>query len=143
MGEPLPPVSAFGDRRIGEFSFREHLELIRKRPGMYGLDGSYGDYVTYLHGYDAGTRDSALLGFREWLLLKLGDRSNFVWSRLVTQLALPETTPGRGYKDLDEKQNSVAVEALFQLLGEFLHDRDLERDGLRSIFRDYALRFRE
>ncbi|MFJ6901099.1 hypothetical protein [Streptomyces hokutonensis] len=137
------PASVFGDRRIGEFSFREHLELIRKRPGMYGLDGSYGDYVTYLHGYDAGTRDSALLGFREWLLLKLGHHSSFVWSRLVTELVLPEASPGRGYRDLDEKQNSVVVEALFRLLGEFLQDRDVERDGLRSIFRDYALQFRE
>jgi len=41
------PASVFGDRRIGEFSFREHLELIRKRPGMDGLDGSYGDYALH------------------------------------------------------------------------------------------------
>ncbi|WP_405555729.1 hypothetical protein OHQ89_19670 [Streptomyces canus] len=59
-------VPVLGNRRIGEFSFRESLELIRTRPG---LDGSYRDYVTRLHGYDAGARDSALLGFREWLLL--------------------------------------------------------------------------
>lgn len=31
------------------------------------MEGSYGGYVTYLHGHDAGARDSALLGFREWL----------------------------------------------------------------------------
>lgn len=36
----------FGDRRAGEFSFREHLELIRTGPGMYGLAGSYGNCVT-------------------------------------------------------------------------------------------------
>ncbi|MFD8716747.1 hypothetical protein ACFV2H_01600 [Streptomyces sp. NPDC059629] len=56
------PMAAFGDRRAGEFSFREHLELIRTRPGMYGLDGSYGNYVTYLYGYDAGPQGGALLG---------------------------------------------------------------------------------
>ncbi|MEU5538057.1 hypothetical protein [Streptomyces sp. NPDC020362] len=136
-------MSAFGDRRVGEFSFREHLEMIRTRPGMYGLDGSYGPYVTYLYGYDAGTRDSALLGFREWLLLKLGRRSSFVWSRLVTELVLPEVCPGASFRDLDDRQNEVAVEALFGLLGEFLHARDAERDGLRRIFRDYSLRFRD
>jgi hypothetical protein len=43
----------FTDRRIGEFSFREHPKLIRLRPGMYDLDSSYGRYVTYLHRYDA------------------------------------------------------------------------------------------
>ncbi|MFJ8490509.1 hypothetical protein ACIRBZ_19455 [Streptomyces sp. NPDC094038] len=110
------------------------------RPGMYGLDGSYGDYVTYLCGYDAGARDSALLGFREWLLLKLDRPSSFVWPRLVTELVLPEASPGRGYRGLDEKQSSVVVEALFQLLGEFLRDRDGEQDGLRRIFRDYSHR---
>ncbi|WP_216588074.1 hypothetical protein [Streptomyces brasiliscabiei] len=136
-------MTTLGDRRNGEFSFREHLELIRTRPGMYGLDGSYGDYVTYLHGYDAGTRDSALLGFREWLLLKLGHHSSFVWSRLVTEMALPEVAPGPGYRGLDEEQNQVAVEALFLFLEKFLHARDAERDGLRRIIRDYSLRFGE
>jgi hypothetical protein len=108
---------------------------------MYGLDGSYGAYVTYLYGYDAGSRDSALLGFREWMLLKLGHESSFVWSSLVTQVALPEVSPGPGYRDLDEEQNKVAVEALFRFLGEFLRDRDSRRDGLRTIFRDYSLHF--
>ncbi len=131
----------FGDRRIGEFSFREHVELIRTRPGMYGLDGTYGDYVTYLSGYDAGTQGSALLGFREWLLLKLGRQSSFVWSGLITELALPGLSPSPGYRSLDGEQSQIAVGALFQFLGDFLRDRDAERDGLRYIFHDYSLRF--
>ena len=50
------PVSVFGDRRIGEFGFREHSGLIRTRPGTYGLHTSHGDYVSYLNGYNAGGR---------------------------------------------------------------------------------------
>jgi hypothetical protein len=142
MTEPLP-VAVFDARRAGEFSFREHLELIRTRPGMYGLDGSYGDYVTYLYGYDAGTQGSALLGFREWLLLRLGRRSSFVWSSLITELAVPGDSGSFGHRGLDEEQNRTAVRALFQFLGDFLQDRDAERDGLRIIFRDYSLRFAE
>ncbi|MEV0903701.1 hypothetical protein [Streptomyces hokutonensis] len=69
---------------------------------MYSLDGSYTDYVTYIHGYEARTRGSTLLGFR----------------------------------DLDAKQNTV-------LLGKYLHDRDMERDGLRNLFHDYTLLFSE
>lgn len=110
---------------------------------MYGLDGSYGDYVTYLYGYDAGTQGSALLGFREWLLLRLGRRSSFVWSSLITELAVPGDSGSFGYRGLDEEQNRTAVRALFQFLGDFLQDRDAERDGLRIIFRDYSLRFAE
>ncbi|MEU9447650.1 hypothetical protein [Streptomyces sp. NPDC048277] len=137
------PMAVFGDRRAGEFSFREHLELIRTRPGMYGLDGSYGNYVTYLYGYDAGTQGSALLGFREWLLLKLGRHSSLVWSSLITELAVPGASKSFGYRGLDEEQNQTAVQALFKFLGDFLQDRDAERDGLRVIFRDYSLRFAE
>ncbi|TXC95895.1 hypothetical protein [Streptomyces sp. ISID311] len=132
-----------GDRRISEYSFREHLELIRTRPGMYGLDGSYGNYVTYLCGYDEGARGTALLGFREWLLLRLGRPSSLVWPSLIAEQALPGVAHAFGHRNLDEQQNRVAVEALFRFLGDFLRDRDTERDGLRSIFRDYSLRFAE
>ncbi|MEU9240574.1 hypothetical protein [Streptomyces shenzhenensis] len=142
MTDPLP-MAGFGDRRAGEFSFREHLELVRTRPGMYGLDGSYGNYVTYLYGYDAGTQGSALLGFREWLLLKLGRQSSFVWSSLITELAVPGASGSFGHRGLDEEQDRRAVKALFQFLEDFLQDRDAERDGLRVIFRDYSLRFAE
>ncbi len=110
---------------------------------MYGLDGSYGNYVTYLYGYDAGTQGSALLGFREWLLLKLGRQSSFVWSSLITELAVPGASGSFGHRGLDEEQDRRAVKALFQFLEDFLQDRDAERDGLRVIFRDYSLRFAE
>lgn len=142
MTDPLP-MAVSGDRRVGEISFGEHLELIRTRPGMYGLDGSYGSYVTYLYGYDAGTQGSALLGFREWLLLKLGRQSSFVWSSLITELAVPGASGSFGYRGLDEEQNQTAVQALFQFLRDFLRDRDAERDGLRSILRDCSPRCTE
>jgi hypothetical protein len=140
MTVPTPPT-AFGDRRPGEHSFREHLELIRTRPGMYGLDGSYRDFVTYLYGYDAGTRDTALLGFREWLLLKLDLHSGRSWPSLVLTLAVPDTSPRLPYTALNEVQDNTAVSALFQLLTGFLEDRDTDRHGTRRIFSSYACRF--
>jgi hypothetical protein len=105
---------------------------------MYGLDGSYGNFVTYLYGYDAGTQGSALLGFREWLLLRLDQRSSLVWSSLVTESVLPGLAQRLGYKNLDEAQNRIATEALFRLLSDFLRDRDTARDpahprGLGSV----------
>jgi hypothetical protein len=137
---PDPQTRPFGDRRLGEYSFREHLELIRTRPGMYGLNGSYRDFVTYLYGYDAGTRDSALLGFREWLLLRLARQSSLVWPSLVLTLAVP-AAPLQHDKALSEPQNSAAVVALFELLETFLNDRDGDRHGLRKIFSNYDRRF--
>ncbi|MER5909248.1 hypothetical protein ABT124_01790 [Streptomyces sp. NPDC001982] len=78
-----------------------------------------------------------------WNALKFGHPSSFVWSRLVTELALPGAACAGAYQSLDEEQNQVAVKALFRLIGDFLRVRDTERDGMRSIFRDYSLRFRE
>jgi len=137
---PDPQTRPFGDRRLGEYSFREHLELIRTRPEMYGLDGSYRDFVTYLYGYDAGTRDTALLGFREWLLLRLDRQSGLGWPSLVLNLAIPDT-PVPHNRALSEPQNRAAVVVMFQLLETFLNDRDSDRHGLRKIFSSYDRRF--
>jgi hypothetical protein len=137
MTEPLSQLAR--DRRQGEFSFREHLELVRLRPGMYGLDGTYHDFVTYLLGYDAGTRDTALLGFREWLVLRLGSGTNLVWPALVAHLSLPDHTAD--YRSFGHEENVAATAALFGLLSEFLEDRDVARDGLRCIYSDFSARF--
>ncbi|MER5686371.1 hypothetical protein [Streptomyces sp. NPDC002205] len=99
--------------------------------------------MTYLNGYGAGARGSALLGFREWPPLKLGRQSSFVWSSLVTEPALPGVSRTYGHRNLTEEQDQVVVEALCQFLGTFLRDGDTERDGLQSSFRDCSLRFAE
>ncbi|GAA3974598.1 hypothetical protein [Streptomyces plumbiresistens] len=69
--------------------------------------------------------------------------SSFVWSSIITELALPGAWGTFDPRGLDEEQNQTAVEALFQFLADFLQDRDAERDGLRIIFHDYSLRFAE
>ena len=66
-------------------NYRELFQQIRERPGMWGLDGSYGQFCAFLLGCDAGNAWPLLTGFREWLVVRsliLPDSSHFgTWYR--------------------------------------------------------------
>ncbi len=45
-------------------NYRELFAAVQKRPGMFGLDGSFKQFCIFLEGCDAGTFWSLLAGFR-------------------------------------------------------------------------------
>jgi len=123
--------------------YRELFTAIHQRPGMWGLDGSYGQFCAFLLGCDEGTSQSLLTGFQEWLLMQFhGDHrpTNVHWSGLVLWLAFPECRrssplwadptiavyeldlpPGTRTEPSDTNGNARrAVDMLFRLLDEFL-----------------------
>ena len=59
---------------------------IHRRPGMFGLDGSYGQYCAFINGLDAGNDWRLLTGFREWLVTRLEKGDNLGWPGLVPHL---------------------------------------------------------
>lgn len=93
---------------------------------MYGLDGSYSAAVSFVLGCDAATSGVLLSGFREWLIVRLGDGNNLAWTALVTRIV----SPGMPVP------NEEATAGLFQLLDEFLALRD-RRDGMARIYDQY------
>ncbi|GAA3472370.1 hypothetical protein GCM10018965_069230 [Nonomuraea roseola] len=111
---------------------REHLEDIRRRPGAYGLDGSYRLFTTYIAGFDAGGGHTLLEGFREWLIVQVNGANNLVWEALVLMLAFPGET-GLSSVRVDEERNAVAVGVLFDALERFLADRDGRPGGRNMI----------
>ncbi|GAB1688359.1 hypothetical protein [Krasilnikovia sp. M28-CT-15] len=99
----------------------EFLDHLQRRPGMWGLDGSFGQYAAFLEGY--GTAEGrALEGWREWLVVQLDGGNNLGWQGLVHRLALPDWEPG--YLPLDEVQDKAVVVALFRLLNQFVAERE-------------------
>ncbi|GAB2620254.1 hypothetical protein GCM10027168_60400 [Streptomyces capparidis] len=99
--------------------YRRLFSEIRKRPSAYGLDGTYKEYVAFVTGCDAGNEWGLLAGFPEWLAMKAGREANATWSSLVlAAVGLPPAPPPAGHKD-----EAKAVEALFDLLDEFLAER--------------------
>jgi hypothetical protein len=117
------------------------LRSLHERPGMFGLDGSFGSYVNYLTGYEAASPGS-LVGFREWLVARAEGGTNLGWPGLVKMLVLPEDD--RDMREtLDAQANDAIVRALFELLGAFLDERDGDHShsvlsGLARIYVSYA-----
>ncbi|MER5624018.1 hypothetical protein ABT061_23580 [Streptosporangium sp. NPDC002544] len=112
--------------------YRQLFREIHKRPGMYGLDGSFKSYEAFLMGCDAGNDWGLFSGFREWLIMRLGSQSSFGWPGLVLQLALPE----KPSLPLSPESDAKAVELLFELLDQFMEER-APAHGVANIFEKY------
>jgi len=116
--------------------YRTLFERVHSRPGLFGLDGSYGQFSAYVDGVDTGNAGRLLTGFREWLVTRLGDGDNLVWRGLVLRLAFPDASSIRPEVLSDVELNRTAVDALFALLDEFL--ALTERGGaLVQVYDDY------
>jgi hypothetical protein len=83
--------------------------------------------TAFLNGYDQALSGRMLDGFREWLILQIGQESNLTWSGLVLELLGDSDAQGDPEKLIDE---------LFALLDRFITVRDAH-DGLRRIFVQY------
>ncbi|MEU1625331.1 hypothetical protein ABZ746_08350 [Streptomyces sp. NPDC020096] len=109
MGEQL--------RREGlAVDFPTLLRNVQQRPGAYGLDGSYREFVAFVNGYDASRDWELLSGFREWLAERLGHGTNLVWWELVRQLCAVEP---EGAVD-----DQTLCGRMFALLNEFLNRKE-------------------
>ncbi|MFB9832677.1 hypothetical protein ACFFNX_10810 [Actinoallomurus acaciae] len=115
--------------------YRELFRQAFRRPMMFGLDGSFAGATAFVNGCDAGNAWRLLDGFSEWLAVGLGHGQNLSWQALILRHALPDGPWGSPIAKLDNRRNGLAVNALFDLLNEFLEFRD--ENGLAVIFARY------
>ncbi|SDI06904.1 hypothetical protein SAMN05192558_101777 [Actinokineospora alba] len=105
-----------------ELSEREYFAAVGTRPGMYVSRPSFLTLSAFVTGYgECAARHGAgaLDGWREWLIARSGKQdSPSIWWALVLDIAFPNgwTDPS----DLGPADEAHAVEALFELLDEFL-----------------------
>lgn len=111
--------------------YRDLLASVRQRPHMHGLDGSYATVTAFVLGCDAGSSGGMLTGFREWLIARLGNGNNLAWPALIRHL-----TPAGFTHPLTPEAGAEAVTTLFQLLEEFLEQRE-QPDSLFKIYTSY------
>ena len=109
---------------------------IHRRPGLYGLDGSYAQFCVFIDGVDHGNDGALLTGFREWLVPRAGLGNNLVWRSLVLHLAFPGADRPMAAPTDSPQANEAAVELLFALLAEFLNLK-AERSGLVRVYDEY------
>lgn len=96
---------------------------VRRRPGNYGLDGTFREASAFVNGCDAGNSWGLLIGFREWLALKLGCEANLTWAGLILKLANVDASLRPSVSNLSATEDERAVEVLFAELDEFLSAR--------------------
>ncbi|WP_144127170.1 hypothetical protein [Catellatospora sichuanensis] len=101
---------------------------------MFGVK-IYAETTSFVTGCDAGTGWMLLEGFREWLQVRLDERSSFAWPALVLQLASGSAL--QSIRHLPAEAEVAAHDELFDLLDQFLVLRE-QHDGLRQIFAEYA-----
>ncbi len=112
------------------------LRQVRRRPGMYFGRGElrYDKLVAFLEGLDIGAQNTVLDGFREYLILRLGEESSVWWPGLALRLTVPHAAP---HPDTDA-DDQAAVAGLFDLLDEFLAEFPASR-GRKRLFHEYFL----
>jgi hypothetical protein len=111
---------------VYEMPEREFFEQFIKRPGMWVGHATWERVTGWLQGYDAHAArhgGPGLDGFREWLLERSGGRgSNLGWPSIVWLVAFPD--PGLRQAETGEFDQEHALQVLFELLGEFLAERE-------------------
>lgn len=108
------------------------LQPFRAHPGMYVNPVTSATIASFLNGYDQAVEGGLMLGFREWLIPRVGYGNNLAWTALVNDLRK---------RDSKEKHNASSVEPdeiefIFATLEAFLAEREAP-DGLRRILLAY------
>lgn len=117
-------------------TYRSLFENIRMRTGMYLQEETYAAAAAFVLGYDMAAQGGVLIGFREWLIARLGAGNSFTWTALVLHLAFPGQSDPQAALQSTAAAQRHAIDTLFRLIAEFDDDRSAP-DGLRRIYFEY------
>ena len=104
--------------------FFEHPEMFVERPNLDSI-------VAFLQGYDSALEGRVLLGFREYLIPKLGYGNNLAWFQLFQRLTAAD------HAGCDSPSQQTPVSMLKTTLQNFWIARAGE-DGLQRINHNYT-----
>ncbi len=113
------------------------LQEVIKRPGIYLYPVEFDVAAAFIQGFDVASSGGTLVGFREWLVVRLGYGNNLAWSESALRLAFPDAEFPRQCL-LQSGEQKRAVELLFGLLEEFWQEREAPHGLLRIYLRYQA-----
>jgi hypothetical protein len=100
------------------------------RPGIYLGEKSLRAVVAYLDGFNIARGGAPLLGFHEWLVVRVNGGTNIHWHALAELLR-----PVEARSDADHGEDA-RIAALGRVVEEYLRYR--QENGLTKVFYDYG-----
>lgn len=116
---------------------RELFERVRSRTGMFIAEETYAAVAAFVLGYDLACEGGVCVGFREWLVMRIGSGSNLHWSALVLHVAFPTSGNPQEAVHASAETQRHAIDTLFGLLSEFDEQVRSRHDGMREVFAAY------
>lgn len=110
------------------------LGLFFKHPEMHIPKTDFDTAVAFIQGYDSACNRGVLVGFREWLILKLERGNNLAWPELFLRFAFPGTDAPRT-KELPKADHRRLTRTLFDTIEEFSTERDAAGGLERVLYR--------
>ena len=103
---------------------------------MYISAVDFDSLAAFISGFDLATGGSALQGFREWLLVKVGGyAANLAWTELVLEYTFRGSQSARD--NLCEcGGQQKGMNSIITLLDEFWRDRSAP-DGMRRLYKSH------
>lgn len=112
------------------------LGLFFRHPEMFVPKLDFDTAVAFIQGFDAACNRGVLVGFREWLILKLEYGNNLAWPELFLRFAFPESEAART-QELPKADQRRLVGLLFEALEAFWNEKEAT-GGLQRLFVRHA-----
>ncbi|MEZ0064380.1 hypothetical protein ABIA32_000358 [Streptacidiphilus sp. MAP12-20] len=126
----MSPTGEGPVKTLWEMSEREYLANVGRRPGMFVGTASFHAVTAFLTGYDQHAQrhgGPGLTGWPEWVVRRRGRSCNHGWPGQVLHIALPDGWDNIWKLPPDDEKH--AIEVLFQLLDEFVTEREASSTG--------------
>lgn len=114
----------------------DSLSRFFQAPGMYVQHPSFDSSAAFLQGFDVACGGRILVGFREWLILKLGSGSNLAWTELFLRFAFPESLSPRT-RELTTTDPKYILGLLTEVFAVFWAERETS-GGLESLMQRHT-----
>ncbi|TMQ11948.1 MAG: hypothetical protein E6J90_33000 [Deltaproteobacteria bacterium] len=105
---------------------------------MFLPEETYAAAAAFVLGYDLACEGGVCIGFREWLVMRVGSGSNLSWTGLVLDVAFPTSKNPNEAVHASAETERHAIDVLFKLLAEYDDEVRSKNEGLSEVFLAYG-----
>jgi hypothetical protein len=140
IGLPVPPtpsrsaVSASSEEDVIE-RWREFVDIVRRKLGMYTVGGSLLEVAALLVGFDNGIGPKVLGGFQNWMSGRHPEHPEYAFVGLTFEEAFGRHQHDVHLEALAPEDSQVAAAKLLNLIDEYLADQVAQASNPRGIAR--------